>query len=421
MRHLWQPLSLLVFLALGPVHAQHLLAPMDQAQTDHLRAYGLTYWCLQAPRGYECQWLLNYRGGSFLLPDRAEVAARARELNVTVEQVSPAALQTLRQTITKSNMEQVQLTIAPRVAVYAPPDQEPWDDAVRMALEYAKIPYQTVWDREVLAGKLSECDWLHLHHEDFTGQFGRFYVSFAQQPWYQRQVQTSQRMAAELGFPAVWAEKEAVAAGIAQWVHQGGLLFAMCSAPDSLDVALAAQGLDLVPPAIDGTPVTPGAQQKLDFGRSMAFRNFRLTASPTVTEISDIDVTPSAADSVSRGQSFELFGFSAKQDPIATMLVQNHVNQVPDFMGLTSAFRRGALKDNVIVLGDYPGQDRVKYLHGDYGQGTYTFLGGHDPEDYAHFVGEPATDLSFHPHSPGYRLILNNVLFPAARTKPRKT
>jgi hypothetical protein len=423
MRHGIFPLLGIVIslVGVGPGHAQHLLAPMDQAQSDHLRAYGLTYWCLQAPRGYECEWLLNYRGGSFLLPDRPEVRARAQALNVALEPVTAAAVQAIYRTIAEGNMERLQLTVAPRVAVYAPPDNEPWDDAVRMALEYAQIPYKTVWDREVLAGKLSECDWLHLHHEDFTGQYGKFWATFANQPWYRRQVQSSTQMAAELGFPAVWALKEAVAGGIAQWVSQGGLLFAMCSAPDSLDVALAAQGMDLVPPAIDGTPVTPDAQKRLDFSRSLAFRGFRLVTDPLVTEISDIDAQPGAPEAVSRGETFELFEFSAKQDPIATMLTQCHVNRVPDFLGLTSAFRRGALKDNVIVLGDFPGQDRVKYIHGDYGQGTYTFLGGHDPEDYAHFVGEPATDLSFHPHSPGYRLILNNVLFPAAKTKPRKT
>lgn len=417
----WRILSLLGLLVLSAAQAQYLLAPMDKAQADHLRAYGLTYWCLQSPRGYECQWLLNYRGGSFLLPDRPEVQARARELGVSLEAVSAAGWEGIQKTIAAGNMEKLQLTIAPRIAVYCPPDNEPWDDAVRMALEYAQIPYKTVWDREVLAGKLSECDWLHLHHEDFTGQFGKFFVSFASQPWYKRQVATSMQMAADLGFPAVWALKEAVAASIAQWVKQGGLLFAMCSAPDSLDVALAGQGLDLVPPQIDGTPLTPGAQQRLDFRRDMAFQNFKLVTNPAVTEISDIDVQPPHASTVSRGETFELFQFSAKQDPIVTMLTQCHVNRVPDFMGLTTAFRRGALKDNVIVLGDYPGQDKVKYIHGDYGQGTFTFLGGHDPEDYAHFVGEPATELKFHPHSPGYRLILNNVLFPAAKTKPRKT
>ncbi len=407
--------------ALSPVVAQSLLVPMDQAQTDHLRAYGLAYWCLQAPRGYECDWLLNYRGGSFRLPDGPDVRARATELGVFVEPVSEADVQGIYQTIASENMERLQLTVAPRVAVYVPPDNEPWDDAVRMALEYAQIPYQTVWDREVLSGKLADCDWLHLHHEDFTGQFGKFWSTFSAQPWYRRQVLSSTTMAAELGFPGVWALKEAVGASIAEWVRQGGLLFAMCCAPDSLDVALAAQGLDLVPPEIDETPAVADAQERLDFTRTMAFHDFRLVTDPMVTELSDIDVQPAGEATVSQGQTFELFEFSAKQDPIVTMLTQCHVRQVPDFMGLTSAFRRGSLKDTVIVLGDFPGQDKVKYIHGDYGQGTFTFLGGHDPEDFAHFVGEPATDLAFHPHSPGYRLILNNVLFPAAKTKPRKT
>ena len=404
----------------APVMAQHLLVPMDQAQANHLRAYGLTYWCLQAPRGYECEWLLNYRAGSFLLPDTPDVRARADAMGVTVQPVGDAAVQALYRTIQQGNMERVQLTRAPRIAVYVPPDNEPWDDAVRMALEYAQIEYKTVWDREVLAGKLADYDWLHLHHEDFTGQFGRFHNSFANTPWFRRQVQSSQEVAQALNFPSVGAEKQAVAAGIAQWVSKGGLLFAMCSAPDSLDVALAAHGLDIVPAAIDGTPADPDANRKLDFSRTMAFRDFKLVMDPSIVEISDIDVGGQGAPR-STGQTFDLFEFSAKQDPIATMLVQDHVARVADFMGLTTAFRRSALKDSVIVLGDFPGQDKVKYIHGDYGDGTYTFLGGHDPEDYAHFVGEPATDLSFHPHSPGYRLILNNVLFPAARTKQRKT
>lgn len=409
-------------LVLGlPAHAQHLLAPMDKAQTDHLRAYGLAYWCLHSPRGYECEWLLNYRSGSFLLPDLPDVRARAKALNVLVEPVSAAALQRVARTIADNNMERVQLTRAPRIAVYVPPDNEPWDDAVRMALDYAQIEYKTLWDREVLAGKLDDYDWLHLHHEDFSGQFGKFYTSFANQPWYRRQVLSSTQVAQQLGFTSVCAEKQAVAARVAQWVHRGGLLFAMCSVPDSLDVALAAQGMDIVPPQIDGTPMEPDASAKLKFGATMAFRNFKLVTNPSVVEISDIDVQPAVAPTVSGGQTFELFEFSAKQDPIATMLTQDHVSRVPDFMGLTSTFRRSLLKDNVIVLGDFPGADHVKYIHGDYGDGTFTFLGGHDPEDYAHFVGEASTDLSYHPHSPGYRLILNNVLFPAAKTKERKT
>ncbi|MCE5238158.1 asparagine synthetase B [bacterium] len=410
----------LAVLAAAPVTAQHLLVPMDKTQTNHLRAYGLTYWCLQAPRGYECEWLLNFRGGSFLLPDTAEVRARAGAMGVLVSPLDGAGREALNRTIAQGNMERVQLTRAPRVAVYVPPDNEPWDDAVRVALEYAQIEYKTVWDREVLAGKLADYDWLHLHHEDFSGQFGRFYTTFANTPWYRRQVQSSQQVAQALGFPSVCAEKQAVAAAIAGWVGKGGLLFAMCSAPDSLDVALAAQGLDIVPPQIDGTPLDLQANSKLNFARTLAFRSFKLVMDPSVVEISDIDVE-AAGGTRSTGQAFELFEFSAKQDPIATMLVQDHVARVPDFMGLTTAFRRGALKDTAIVLGDFPGQDKVKYIHGDYGEGTYTFLGGHDPEDYAHFVGEPATDLSFHPHSPGYRLILNNVLFPAAKTKERKT
>ncbi|MEN6545084.1 MAG: asparagine synthetase B [Armatimonadia bacterium] len=418
MRYLY---ALIILMLPSALPAQHLLVPMDKAQTDHLRAYGLTYWCLQAPRAYECEWLLNYRGGSFLLPDLPDVTARAQVLGVAVQPLDAAARNRLNQTIADNNMERVQLTSAPKIAVYVPPDNEPWDDAVRMALNYAQIEYHTLWDREVLAGKLSDYEWLHLHHEDFSGQFGRFHTSFSNQPWFRRQVQSSTEMAKACGFASVGALKQAVAAKIADWTHRGGLLFAMCSAPDSLDVALAAQGLDIVPAALDGTAMDPNANSKLNYAVTMAFRNFKLAMDPNVVEISDIDVQPPDTSVVSQGQTFELFEFSAKQDPIATMLTQDHVSHVPDFMGLTSGFRRKLLKDSAIVLGDFPGTDRVKYIHGDYGQGTYTFLGGHDPEDFAHFVGEPATDLTFHPHSPGYRLILNNVLFPAAKTKQRKT
>lgn len=420
MRYRTTFLGALVLLCALPAGAQHLLVPMDKAQSDHLRAYGLTYWCLQAPRGYECEWLLNYRCGSFLLPDLPDVRGRAKALNVSVEAVATAALARLRQTIAGNNMESVQLTRAPRVAIYVPPDNEPWDDAVRMALDYAQIEYQTVWDREVLAGKLDDYDWLHLHHEDFTGQFGKFFSSFASQPWYRRQVLSSTQVASDLGFASVGLEKQAVAAKLAAWTHKGGLLFGMCSVPDSLDVALAAQGLDIVPPQIDGTPADPAANSKLNYQACMAFKGFKLITDPSTVEISTIDVQ-GAGGQVSQGQTFELFEFSAKQDPIASMLTQDHVARVPDFMGLTSYFRRSLLKDTTIVLGDCPGTERVKYIHGDYGDGTFTFLGGHDPEDYAHFVGEAATDLSYHPHSPGYRLILNNVLFPAAKTKERKT
>ena len=404
-----------------PACAQWLLVPMDRAQSDHLRAYGLTYWCLEEPRIYECEWLLNYRAGAFLLPDREDVRSRARELGVSCEAVTPAGRKSIQATMDGGNMERIVLTKAPKVAVYVPPDVEPWDDAVRLALEYAQIKYDKVWDLEVLGGKLADYEWMHLHHEDFTGQFGKFFVQFQHKPWYRRTVLTSRQMASELGFDSVPELKSAVAQKIAEWVSRGGFLFAMCSATDSLDIALAAHGLDIVAPELDGTPIDPDCQARLDYRRTLAFKDFHLQLNPMVVELSDIDVPPRGASMVSVGETFTLFEFSARQDPIATMLTQCHVNAVPDFLGQTTAFRRSRVKGSAIVLGDFPGQDKVKYIHGDFGDGTWTFLSGHDPEDYAHVVGEPATDLIQHKHSPGYRLILNNILFPAAKTKERKT
>jgi hypothetical protein len=394
---------------------------MDGAQADHLRAYGLTFWCLQAPRAYPCEWLLNYRAGAFMLPDNASVRQRAAELSVTVQPLTEAARAAIYAQIARHNMERISLTRAPRIAVYAPPDSEPWDDAVRLAMDYAQIKYDTLWDREVLAGKLHDYDWLHLHHEDFTGQYGKFFATFQNQPWYRRAVLTSRAMATKLGYPDVPHLKVAVARALAHWVGGGGFLFAMCCAPDSLDIALAAGDLDIVPPEIDGTPMDPNPDPKLDFRATMAFRGFHIQRNAYLPQLSDIDVPPGGSNLVSRGQTFDLFEFSAKQDPVATMLVQCHANAVPDFLGQTTAFRRSRIKSSAIVLGEYGDGVRAKYIHGDYGKGTYTFMAGHDPEDYAHVVGEPATDVAQHRHSPGYRLILNNVLFPAAKTRERKT
>ena len=401
--------------------ASWLLVPMDGAQSDHLRAYGLTYWCLDAPRGYECQWLLNYRGGSFLLPDLPDVRARAATLGVSVQPITDAQAGAIYNEIRLANMERITLTHAAKIGVYVPPDREPWDDAVTLALTYAEVPFRKLWDREILSGALKDIEWLHLHHEDFTGQFGKFAAHFGSQAWYQQHVLTARQTAAELGFPSVQALKAAVATEIARWVEAGGFLFAMCSAGDSLDVALAARGVDIIPPQIDGTPIDPDADRKLNFAATFAFRDFHLVTDPIVTEIADIDVQPPNPGLVSRGETFQLFEFSAKQDPVCTMLVQCHTGTVADFLGQTSAFRRSALKDTVVVLGDFPGQEKVKYIHGDYGKGTFTFLAGHDPEDYAHVVGEPPTNLALHRHSPGYRLILNNILFPAAKVRQRKT
>jgi len=420
MRHLIATICLLSLL-LAPAGAQQLLVPMDDAQTDHLRAYGLTWWCLQEPRGYECEWLLNYRAGAFMLPDLPDVRARADELAVRVVPISAAENAQISATIDGANMQRLHLTKAPKIAVYTPSYAEPWDDAVTLALTYAQVEYERIWDREVMTGALEQYDWLHLHHEDFTGNYGKFFSSYADEAWYRRQVLESRTAAADLGFPDVQACKKTVAATIAAWVAEGGFLFAMCSATDTLDIALAGQAVDLVVAPVDGTPVPADAQERLDFRTTLAFKDFHLEPNPMAPELADIDVSPGPRSIISEGETFELFEFSAREDPIPTMLTQCHVAQVADYLGQTTAFRRGALKDSVVVLGDFPGQDRVKYVHGGYVDGTFTFLAGHDPEDFAHIIGEDPTDLSLHRHSPGYRLILNNILFPAAKTKERKT
>jgi len=395
-----------------------LLCPMDVKQTDHLRAYGLTYWALE--RGERVDWLLNYRGGSFLLPDDPEIQREANIRGVALEPISGSDEAQILHTIEGENMEKVVLEKAPKVAVYVPPTAQPWDDAVRLALEYAQIPYERVWDEEVLRGDLAKYDWIHLHHEDFTGQQGKFYAAYRDFDWYQAEKRAQDAMATKLGFAKVWQLKQAVAQKIKDYVARGGFLFAMCSATDSYDIALAAEGIDIVDVPYDGDPPDPAAQSKLDFSRCLAFRDFSLITDPYIYEFSDIDMTQQAT---MRGPNavFTLFDFSAKNDPVPSMLTQDHTNAVPEFMGQTTSFKKSLLKPGVIALAETPEAGEVKYLHGDYGKGTFTFLGGHDPEDYQHAVGDPPTDLSLHKNSPGYRLILNNVLFPAAEKKKQKT
>ena len=414
---LW-PFALALALLVPGVANAKLLVPMDDAQANHLKAYGLTFWALG--KGAVCEWLLNYRGGSFLLPDDPAYVREANIRGVTARSISGADEATIRATIADENMESVKLEKAPRIAVYIPPNTPPWDDAVTLALEYADIPYSKVWDEEVLKGDLKNYDWLHLHHEDFTGQHGKFWASYHQFPWYQEEERVQKATANKLGFAKVSQLKGAVAVTIKDYVARGGFMFGMCSATDTYDIALAAQGLDIADVIYDGDPPDMTAQRKLDFSRTLAFKDFRLEMDPILYKFSDIDVTQDAAQ---RGpnQLFTLFDFSAKNDPVPTMLVQNHVNGVPEFLGQSTGFRRSKLKPGVIVLGEVEGTDEVKYLHGQFGQGTFTFFGGHDPEDYQHMVGDPATKLDQYPHSPGYRLILNNVLFPAAEKKKQRT
>jgi len=413
-------LLLLLLAATFPAPAlARLLVPMDEKQSDHLRAYGLTYWALA--RGLHGEWLLNYRGGSFLLPDGAEIQNEAVIRGVTFEPVDEAEIARIKAEIADNNMDVVKLETAPRVAVYVPPNAPPWDDAVQLALDYAQIPYTKLWDAEVLDGKLSEYDWLHLHHEDFTGQYGKFYAAFATTAWYRQQVAENEAMAKRYGFSKVSELKKAVARTIKAYIAAGGFVFAMCSATDTFDIALAAQDVDIVGPEYDGDPADPNAQAKLDYSQCLAFQNFELEMNPLVYEFSDIDTTNKASLRGQRNDYFTLFDFSAKQDPVPCMLVQDHVANVPGFMGQTTGFEKRLLKPGITVLAEVPGADEAKYIHGHYGKGTFTFYGGHDPEDYQHAVGDPPTDLALHKHSPGYRLILNNVLFPAAEKKEKKT
>jgi hypothetical protein len=401
--------------------AQRILVPMDLRQADHLKAYGVAYWALT--RGSRVEWLLNYRGGSFLFQGGDDLAKRCRLMGVTAEAVDGPGCAAVYEEIGRSNMEVVQLEKAPTIAVYTPPDKRPWDDAVTLALTYAEIPYKTVWDGDVLNGALADFDWLHLHHEDFTGQYGKFYRTFRNAPWYVQQQRLYEEEAGRLGYRKVSRQKLAVAQTIRNFVLQGGFLFAMCSATDSYDIALAAASTDICDVPFDGDPPDPDCQNKLDFDPSFAFRDFILYTDPLLYEYSDIDTTPidpgpaqEAADDY-----FTLFDFSAKVDPVPCMLTQDHVSVVHNFMGQTSGFRRSRVKPSATILAEKPGTEEIKYLHGNQGRGTWTFLGGHDPEDYHHFVGDRPTDLNFHRNSPGYRLILNNILFPAARKKEQKT
>jgi hypothetical protein len=396
------------------------LVPMDLTQTDHLKAYGVAYWALE--KGYRVEWLLNYRSGSFLILDGgSDVTDECRFRGVLWEEPGGAELAQVYRTIEEENMEVVLLEKAPAVALYAPDNVQPWDDAVMLALEYAEIPYTVVWDREVQAGDLSRFDWLHLHHEDFTGQYGKFHASFRNAEWYRSQKEYYERLARESGFPSVSEHKTASAGAISEYVLRGGFLFSMCSGTDSFDVALAAAGVDIVDTPFDGDGPEPGYQARLDYSKSMAFTDFTLIPDPNVYEFSNIDMTDVAKLRPEEIDYFTLFEFSAKHDPVPTMLTQCHVSIVKGFIGQTTSFRRSLLKPHVTVLGDYPGTEEVKYVHGNLGRGTFTFLGGHDPEDYRHMVGDPPTILSMHKNSPGYRLILDNILFPAAKKKERKT
>jgi hypothetical protein len=396
------------------------LVPMDDRQSNHLKAYGLTYRSLA--RGGRAEWLLNYRGGSFVLQDDPEVEREATLAGVRLEPLDPTGLSQIRATIADANMEAVPLEKAPRVAVYVSPNAAPWDDAVTMALEYAGIEYERVWDPEAVAGGLSKYEWLHLHHEDFTGQYSKFFLTSSGTGWLAEMVRLNQRTARQLGFSDPPALKKAVARAIRAYVENGGFLFAMCTATETIDLALAAERTDIAAEFADGTPMAPDAAARMEWDLALAFHGAMLESSPAVASFSDIDGHQVNAPGRSQPLgAFQLFEFSAKIDPVPTMLVQCHRRVIPDFYGLTTSFRRERLKPSVTVLADEPGAPWVKYIHGERARGTWTFLGGHDPEDPQHQIGDPPTDLSLHPSSPGYRLILNNVLFPAAKKRELKT
>lgn len=409
-----------VLLFARPALAQQILLPMDDGQRNHLKAYGVTYQALK--NGQKAEWLLNYRGGAFLLPDVPDLRKRAALDGVSIEPMSDADVAAIRAEIAGGNMDAVVLERSPRIAIYRPVDQPPWDDAVTLALTYAGIDFTSVWDDDVMKGDLAKYDWVHLHHEDFTGQYNKLYLAYRDAPWFVAQRERDLATGRKFGKENVPALKKGVADNIRLFVERGGFLFAMCGATESLDLSIASFAVDIAGPFSDGTPPDPNADAKLDWTRALAFQGAHIEPSPYVNALSDID--GHQVNVPSRRQplgAFALFGFSAKLDPVASMLVQNHRTVIPDFYGVTTSFNKAVVKTGVTVLAQEDGAPWSKYLHGDYGKGSWTFLGGHDPEDPQHAIGSAPTDLSLHPNSPGYRLILNNVLFPAAKKKPRKT
>lgn len=413
-------LALLLLFSLGG-KASYLLIPMDEeGQTNHLKAYGIAYWVLQ--QEVEMEWLLNYRGGSFLIPYNEAFKVECQIRNVSFEQISDASAAQIRQELSSPavNMNVVKLEKAPKIAVYSPKSKLPWDDAVTLVLTYAEIPYDLVYDEEVLNDLLPMYDWLHLHHEDFTGQYGKFYAAFRNAPWYIQQKNEAESEARRMGFTKVSEQKSAVAQKIKEYTIGGGFLFAMCSATDSYDISLSAAGVDICEPMFDGDASDPNYQNKLNFAETFAFKNFKLSQNPMEYEFSNIDVTQTRKVNAEKDY-FTLFEFSAKWDVIPTMLCQNHTQIVKGFMGQTTAFNKALIKSDVLIMGELKSAGEARYIHGEIGKGTWTFYGGHDPEDYQHRVGDPKTELELYPNSPGYRLILNNILFPAAKKEKQKT
>jgi len=410
----------LIFMAVA-TQAAYILIPMDGGQKNHLKSYGIAYWVLQ--KDVEVQWLLNYRGGSFMMkhakPVEDECIIRGVSYEIIADVRSTAIL--LEIANPEANMDVVKLEKPPKIAVYAPKTYQPWDDAVMLVLTYAEIPYEVIYDDEIIQGKLPLYDWLHLHHEDFTGQYGKFWNIYRNAPWYRKQVEEFEVTAKRLGFNKVSELKLGIALKIRDYTAGGGFMFSMCSGTDSYDISLAAQGVDICESMFDGDPANPQAQQKLDFSKSFAFQDFILSKNPKEYEFSTIDATPVHNRTPENLDMFSLFEFSAKWDPVPTMLCQNHESVIKGFMGQTTAYYKKYIKPEVLIMGENKALGSARYIHGEFGKGQWTFYGGHDPEDYQHFVHDPPTDLDLYPNSPGYRLILNNVLFPAARKKKQKT
>ena len=412
--------GLLMFLAI-PLFASRILIPMDDSQSNHLKAYGVTFWVLG--NGVEADWLLNYRGGSFMFKNISTIENECIIRGVSYQIIADVQAAQILDEISdpEVNMEMVKLEVAPRVAVYSPAGKLPWDDAVTLVLTYAEIPYDIVYDEEVLTGVLPKYDWLHLHHEDFTGQFGKFYKAYRTATWYQDEVESQNASAQIMGFQKVSEMKREVGVTIRNFVLGGGFLFTMCSGTDSYDISLAAQEVDICEAMFDGDPAEAQASSKLDFTEGLAFQDYNLEMDPLVYEFSNIDGTKDHAKIKPINDFFTLFDFSAKWDVVPTMLTQNHLRVISGFMGQTTSFRKEFIRPDVTIMGDNRNLTTAKYIHGEFGQGQWTYYGGHDPEDYRHMVSDPPTDLNLHPNSPGYRLILNNILFPAAKKKERKT
>lgn len=415
-----------LFLYVAKSYGSYILIPMDDdGQKNHLKAYGISYWVLE--QGVEAYWLLNYRGGSFAFKYAKPIEDKCKVRGVSYKVITNGEFAMIRNEIASPeiNQEVMKLEKVPKIAVYTPEFNsrgkkiQPWDDAVTLVLTYAEIPFDKIYDRDVLEDKLAQYDWLHLHHEDFTGQYGKFYKSYKDHAWYKENKRRQEELAKSLGFNKVSKLKLAVVKKIKEYVGAGGFLFAMCSATDSYDIALAAEGIDICENMFDGDGMNSDAQNKLDFSKTFAFEKFQLITSPYIYEFSSIDKNKRKVKA--KQDYFTLFEFSAKWDPVPTMLTQNHTRVVKGFMGQTTAFKKNQIKSGVLIMGDLKAEDEARYIHSEYGKGFWTFYGGHDPEDYRHYIGDPPTDLSLHPNSPGYRLILNNILFPAARKKKHKT